>query len=176
MAPQILNNPFASTWMKQKAFGSTHTVNPISSKSGFCDQHDAEEWGEESSTSEKSPAHTKLACLDDIFTDIETGDYGVDPWMNYPALKVFLKNRQDWDTDIPMIEVAIETCKKNDKKSCEHNSTVLFGPKDSETGELFDGLGEIWKEENDPLRIKREQLEESFHSGNVPNMLNHTWE
>lgn len=163
-------------WMLQKAFGSTHTVNPISSKSGFCDHHNVDRWDEEPSTSEKSPAYTKLACLDDIYTEVESGDYGTDPWENYPALKALIKHRMDWDSDVPMIEVTVEHCKQNPKLPCDHNTTVTFSPRDSETGDLFDRLGRLWKEEDSPLFIKKEQLKESFWSTNVPNILNQTWE
>ena len=62
--------------MMELTFGSTHTVNPISTKEGFCDSWDAERWDEEPSTDEdssKKQADTKLACLDDIYSEVEFG-------------------------------------------------------------------------------------------------------
>lgn len=158
------------------AFGSTHSINPVSSKSGFCDMWDTNEWGQEPSKSEKSPAHTQLACLDDIFTEVEFGGYGDDPWKNYPALKSLMKDRIDWDTDYPMIEIKIEECMQKGKQPCVLNATTHVGPRDAETGNVFDIFNSLWNEEDEPMRIKREQLEEAFWNTNVPNILNHTWE
>jgi len=55
-------------------FGSTHTVNTISSKNAFCDQwDDNSSWDEEDSQKSKQQQHSdvRLACLDDILTEIE---------------------------------------------------------------------------------------------------------
>ncbi|CAB9519979.1 Phospholipid--sterol O-acyltransferase [Seminavis robusta] len=157
-------------------FGSTHSVNPVSSKSGFCDQWDVNEWGEEPSKTEKSPAHSKLACLDDIFNEIEFGNHGDDPWENYPALKSLMKERIDWDTDSPMVEITIEECKTKGRQPCETKNSTSLTARDSETGEIFNTFNRIWKERDEPMIVKREQLEESFWNTRVPNILNHTWE
>lgn len=71
-------------------FGSTNTVNPISTKEGFCDSWDAERWDDEPSSqsnSQKQSSDTKLACLDDIYTEVEFGSLDEkrmpgqdDPW------------------------------------------------------------------------------------------------
>lgn len=54
--------------------------------------------------------------------------------------------------------------------------TLHFGPRDAENGHVFDAFNALWKEEGEPLKTKREQLEESFINTKVANMLNHTWE
>jgi hypothetical protein len=152
-------------------------VNPVSSKSGFCDQWETNEWGEEPSKSEKSPAHTKLACLDDIFNEIEYGGHGSDPWRDYPALKSLMKDRIDWDTDFPMIAINIEECKDGKgRQPCDQKNATRISPRDAETGEVFNIFNSIWKEQGEPMIVKREQLEESFWHTRVPNILNHTWE
>ena len=158
-------------------FGSTHSINTISSKSGFCDQWDVNDaWDEHPSETEKRPAHTRLECLDDLVTEIESGEFGDDPWNNYPALKSLLKERVDWDSDFPMMEITVEECQARGKEPCLRESTIHVGPRHVETGEIFDIFNNTFKEENVPLQIKREQLEESFWNSKVPNQLNHTWE
>lgn len=164
-------------------FGSTHTVNPISSKHGFCDQWEIRDrWDEEATEADaKQHADSKLACLDDILTEIEVVGHGrnsstADPWRNFPALKSLLRDRVDWDTNFPMIRVIKETCGEKEKRPCAKNSTVDLGPRDAESGHLFTTLHSIWKEENDPLLVKREQLRESFWETDIPNILNQTWE
>lgn len=163
------------------SFGSTHTVNPISSKNGFCDQWDIEDrWDEEPDTDDKQHVDSKLACLDDILTEIEiSGDkmpFSANPWEKNPALKSILRERFDWDSNLPMIRVIKEFCEEKEKSPCAKNSTVDIGPKDAETGNLFTKLSDLWQEENEPLVVKREQLRESFWDAGVPNILNNTWE
>ena len=161
-------------------FGSTHTVNPISSKEGFCDQWDADRWDEEPSFNSKSKrnADARLACLDDIYTEIE---YGVqhkerDPWKDFAALRALMKERRDWNSDFPMIQVIQEYCREKEKSPCERNDTKSLGPRDAQNGDLFVKFGELWKEQDDPMGIKREQLRESFWDSKVTNILNRTWE
>lgn len=161
-------------------FGSTHTVNTVSSKSAFCDQWDIiDSWDEESSyDNKKLHADSKLACLDDILTEIEIWDEKnalSDAWETHPALKRLLRDRYDWDSDIPLIRVIQETCEEKEKSPCARNSTIDFGPKDVETAELFQKFSEIWRENGDPLGVKREQLRESFWDNGL-NILNSTWE
>ena len=165
------------------SFGSTHTVNPISSKEGFCDEWSAERWDEEptKSTSSKSKQmDARLACLDDIFTEIEYTSYDhkrKDPWKDFPALRALLKERRDWDSDFDMIRVVEEYCQPKEKPPCAKNQTAAsFGPKDVQTGHIFTRMSELWKERGDPLIVKREQLRESFWDTPVTNILNHTWE
>ena len=75
-----------------------------------------------------------------------------------------------------MIRVTEESCEMKEKSPCKTNSTYKFGPKDVQDGNLFSRFNEIWKEEGDPMKIKREQLKESFWDTKVPNILNTTWE
>jgi Lecithin:cholesterol acyltransferase len=162
-------------------FGSTHTVNPISSKEGFCDQWDAERWDEEPSYNSKSKrnADARLACLDDIYTEIEfsSNDHAKEnPWKDYESLRVLLKERRDWDSDFPMIKVVKEYCEEKEKSPCARTVAQSLGPKQVQTGELFLNISKTWKEADDPLVIKREQLRESFWDSKVMNILNRTWE
>jgi len=167
-----------SARVMEATFGSTHTVNPISTKEGFCDQWDFERWDEEPNPSHKERhADSRLACLDDIVAEIEekATEYR-DPWTNFRALKALLHSRSDWDSDFPMIQVIREYCEENEKPPCAKNSTLDLGPKDAQTGKIFTTLSEVWKEKDEPLVVKREQLRESFWDTKVPNILNRTWE
>jgi len=156
-------------------FGSTHTVNPISSKEGFCDQWDAERWDEEPVSNSKSKrfADARLACLDDIFTEIEYSSEkkDEDPWANYPSLRALIKERRDWDSDFPMIDIVQELCKEKEKTPCAVNSSIPLGPKDTQNGNAFTQFGKVWKEKEDPLIIKRDQLRESFWDPKLTNIL-----
>lgn len=166
-------------------FGSTHTVNPISSKTAFCDQWEVEErWDEEDSQrgkrQQQQHADVNLACLDDIVTEIEVSNdeklYGNrDLWEKFPTLKSLLRERFDFDSNFPMVRVVEETCGDKEKSPCAQNTTFDLGPKDVETGELFRRISKTWKEEGDPLGVKREQLRESFWDTGH-NILNSTWE
>ena len=161
-------------------FGSTHTVNPISTKNAFCDQWEIFDRWDEESIKAKDTKESKLTCLDDIMTEVEIGkddkNYNTDPWGKFPALKSLLRDRFDWDTNFPMIRVNTETCIENEKRPCEKNSTIDFGPSDVETGRLFTKFNELWKEPNAPLIVKLEQLRESFWDTRLSNILNNTWE
>lgn len=126
----------------------------------------------------------RLACLDDIANDIEFSSPFRDPWKNFPALKALLRDRIDWDTTKPMVDVKVELCDKpsgdsgNDKKkkNCIEKETLKFGPKDVENGRIFDEFHSLWPEDGAPLIVKREQLEESFINTKVANILDRTWE
>lgn len=173
----------ADARVMELTFGSTHTVNPISTKNGFCDQWEVtDRWDEDSSESElKQHADSKLACMDDIMVDIELladqkNNTSLSPWKNFPALKRLLRDRFDWDSNLPMIRVVQEACNETEKRPCSSNTTIDLGPKDVETGNLFTKLNSIWKEEGEPLIVKREQLRESFWDTDVINILNKTWE
>jgi hypothetical protein len=161
-----------------KAFGSTLTLNPVSTTTGFCDEWGAADWGEESSSKQKQQAKSerRLACLDDIMNDIELSSVSRDPWKNFPALKSLMRDRLDWDSGKPMIDIEIEHCHGKGKTACEQKDVVHIGPKDVETANIFNIFSELWKEKGDPLIVKREQLEQSFFSRKVANILNQTWE
>jgi hypothetical protein len=166
------------------AFGSTHTLNPVSIATGFCDDWNADDWAdntEKSNVTESTPhppnEDLRLACLDDIARDIDESSGPRDPWKNFDTLKLILRDRLDWDTTKPMVDVMVELCEGNNgKKKCMEKETVHFGPRDAENGHIFDAFNALWTEEGEPLKIKREQLEESFMNTKVLNMLNHTWE
>lgn len=184
LSGENMGMPFTDEMAREmeRTFGSTHTINPISSKTAFCDEWDIQSsWDEEPSQIEaKQTADSRLACLDDIVTEIEMSTHNIpfekDPWERSPALKLLLRDRIDWDSDFPMIRVTEESCETKGKSPCKTNSTYEFGPKDVQNGNLFRRFNEIWKEEGDPMTIKREQLKESFWDTKVPNILNTTWE
>jgi hypothetical protein len=116
------------------SFGSTHTLNPVSTKMGFCDSWDFEKWDEKKM--ERKHVDVRLACLDDIVLDIdsqENKDIG-DPWANYATLKNLLYKRSDWDSDIPMIQIVEENCTAKEKSPCAVNRTLHVGPRDVQSG------------------------------------------
>lgn len=158
-------------------FGSTHTVNPISSKMAFCDQWDTENWGEEPSDADPKPRRD-LFCLDDLMNEIdEYSSPGNDPWQSFPVLKSLLKDRVDWDTSHPMISVIRESCKPQEKSPCGGSTaTTNLGPRDVQTGDLFTIFNRIWNETEKPMLVKREQLSKSWWETSVPNILNQTWD
>lgn len=148
------------------AFGSTHTLNPISTSTGFCDNVDV---------NDTISSRSNLACLDELIDGIEQAG-GEDPWRNYPALKAFLKDRVDWDADFNPISVTYEECNKSEKPPCTVNGEETFCPKDVQSGEIFNRFNDIWKEDGDPLITKREQLQKSWWEHAFPNLLNSTWD
>jgi hypothetical protein len=117
-----------------------------------------------------------LFCLDDLMNEIESSRPGQDPWADFPVLKNLLKDRVDWDSAFPMVSIVNETCQAKEKSPCAMRTTTNLGPRDIQTGELFNTFSRMWKEEGDPLVVKREQLEQSWWHTNVPNILNKTWE
>jgi hypothetical protein len=110
--------------------------------------------------------------------DIEMSNpkHGDDPWKDFPTLKGLLRERVDWDSGKPMIDIDIEHCQAKNKPPCIRKERLHIGPKDVQTGNIFTTFSQLWKEKNDPLIVKRDQLYESFLSTKVPNMLNSTWE
>ena len=154
-----------SARIMELSFGSTHTLNPISTATGFCDNL----------KDTVSSKRNDLACLDELIEGIEKSG-GKDPWRNYPALKALLKDRVDWDTDFTPISVDFEECDKSKKPPCEIKLNELFSPKDVQSGEIFDRFSEIWKEDGSPLITKREQLQKSWWEHDFPNLLNSTWD
>jgi len=150
------------------SFGSTHTCSPVSSKSGFCDHKKG------SITNGTDRNDAKLACLEDIFVEIENSNE-TNPWENFPALKNLLLKRSDWDTDFPMMKVVNEVCNEHEN-SCSDHKTTEIGPLDVQSGDVFRKFQSVWNEEGSPLSTKLEQLRESFWDTDVENMLNQTWE
>ena len=137
----------------------------------------------EDTLAEDDISGSKLACLDDIMSDIEfTAAHDRDPWKDFPTLKALLRDRIDWTTGKPMINVEIEQCqspkpRENGKKSmCNHTRTIEFGSDSVEDRSLFTKFNELWEEPGSPLLVKKEQLEESFFNTKVPSILNRTWE
>jgi hypothetical protein len=149
-------------------FGSTHTLNPISTSSGFCDELDGKDHGS---------ARSKLACLEELMVGIDETVGEEDPWENFPTLKAILKDRVDWDTDFVPFKVVREICEKDEKPPCKKSREYHFTPKDVQSGDLFSHFGKIWNEEGEPLKIKREQLAASWWMNpSMPNLLNMTWD
>jgi hypothetical protein len=163
------------------SFGSTSSVNPIPTKMGFCDDPDDREEGSRKaakrnkSKSRKDQNRNNLACLDELVSGIEArANETYNPWQDYPALRLLLKDRVDYDTGFPMIRVEREYCDENEKSPCGNQTTVDFSALDVMNGNIFDQFSKIWREEKDPLGVKLEQLRDSWWKGNVPNMLEST--
>lgn len=164
------------------AIGSTHTVNPVSIRSGFCNDFDDDGWFSDDTGSSSKQKGRKLAddrplaCLDDITNDIEMSSVTRDPWENFPALKSLLRDRMDWDSHKPMIRIDFDQCNAKGKLPCNTTSHMHIGPKDVQAGDVFSTFNKLWREEGEPLSIKRDQLIGSFWESSVPNALNRTWE
>lgn len=147
------------------AFGSTHTLNPVSTNNGFCDKQG------------KSQAERyHLACLDELLDGVEiySDSDEANPWGHYPALKRILLDRVDWETDRHPVIIRKDTCLKSNK-AC--NTTMLnLTAQDVENGEIFLEFSNTWKEKRDPLGNKRKQLIQSWWNSPWPNPLNTTWD
>jgi hypothetical protein len=139
---------------------------------GFCDGVDNEVTRK--SKLDKIPNRANLACLDELISGIE-GSKGKqnkdhDPWKNFPALRLLLKDRVDFDSAFPMIRVEREFCGEDENAPCQ-NQTIDFGPEEVMNGQVFSEFSNIWKEKDDPLKVKHEQLRQSWWDGPVPNPL-----
>jgi len=149
------------------SFGSTHTINPVSTKTGFCDDES------------KGTDHDRsnLACLNELIDGIEKSvKKGKDPWHNFPALKSILKERVDWDSTFPLFTARREMCLKSEKPPCQLHNETYYNAKDIQNGELLSKFSEIWKEAGEPLKVKKKQLENSWWFNPLPNILNSTWD
>jgi len=69
-----------------------------------------------------------------------------------------------------------EKCLKGEKSPCSNRTSETIGPLEVQSGEIFDSFAKVWKEENDPLLIKKEQLIESFWDEGFGHILNTTWD
>lgn len=160
-------------------FGSTHTLNPLSTNAGFCDEREVDDWGEDpKEASVGSEKYEKtLACLDDIANDIEYSSVNRDPWANFTALKAIMRDRIDWTTGKPMIDIEISHCDSTNKNSCKNTGNpIRLQGKDVHDGSIFQTFTDIWKEDGKPLIIKKEQLEDAYINSKVLNILNNTWD
>jgi hypothetical protein len=154
------------------SFGSTSTVNPISTKKGFCDANDIDTDGVDKRAVKAKTKNSDLACLEEIAIEIdESSKESGDPWTDFPALRLLLKDRVDFDDIFPTVEVQREYCKENEKSPCSNQTVIAFGPRDVMSGALFDRFKHIWREKNDPLGVKLDQLRESWWEKGVPNIL-----
>ena len=166
---QLLHENFIDTTHRccsYLAFGSTHTVNPLSTSTGFCANRHNMDTGDDDHD---------LACLEDITKDIEMTNVSRDPWKNFPALKAIMSDRVDWDTGKPLIDIEIDYCQGKGKDRCKQHETLNLSPHDVETGNMFDHFNQLWLEDGEPMKVKKEQLEQSFWKQG-PNILNKTWE
>jgi len=160
------------------SFGSTSSVNPIPTKMGFCDDPDDREdsrRAKRNKSKSRKEQNRNLACLDELVSDIEArANETYNPWQDYPALRLLLKDRVDYDSAFPMIRVEREFCDESEKSPCANQTAIDFSAQDVMNGNIFDQFSNIWKEEKDPLGVKLEQLQDSWWKGNVPNMLEST--
>lgn len=135
----------------------------------FCDGDDVG-----SREGHKHKKKSNLACLEELVTGIESSNATIDPWDEFPALRLLLKDRVDFDSAFPTIRVEREYCIENEKSPCNNQTAVNFGPSDIMNGHIFDQFSNIWHEKGDPLRVKLDQLRQSWWHGTVPNMLETT--
>lgn len=157
------------------SFGSTTTVHPIPTKMGFCDDPGSSKPRGHKSSKSRKEQNRNLACLDELVSGIEArANETYNPWQDYPALRLLLKDRVDYESSFPMIRVQREFCDENEKSPCGNLTNVDFSAQDVMNGNIFDQFSQIWNEENDPLGVKLEQFRDSWLKGNVPNMLEST--
>lgn len=139
----------------------------------FCDGDDIIT-GKDSKHRSNKKKRNNLACLEDIVAEIEATNSD-DPWKDFPALRLLLKDRVDFDSTFATVAIEREFCKENEKRPCSNQTVIALGPKDVMSGSLFDQFKSIWREKGDPLGVKLDQLRESWWHGNthksVPNML-----
>eukprot|EP00551_Chaetoceros_affinis_P007144 CAMPEP_0203668388 /NCGR_PEP_ID=MMETSP0090-20130426/5028_1 /ASSEMBLY_ACC=CAM_ASM_001088 /TAXON_ID=426623 /ORGANISM="Chaetoceros affinis, Strain CCMP159" /LENGTH=987 /DNA_ID=CAMNT_0050532809 /DNA_START=363 /DNA_END=3326 /DNA_ORIENTATION=- len=156
------------------SFGSTHTINPVSTKTGFCDDI----LGKDYTSKSRAANRSNLACLDELIQGIERrrNEGNDDPWHDFDALKSILKDRVDWDSTFPPFTVQTEKCNQTDKPPCKFQREVYFNAKDVQSGKLFDDLSKIFNETGQPLKVKRDQLENSWWQNPLPNILDSTWD
>ena len=118
-----------------------------------------------------------MACLDELIDGIEkSGNKDKNPWDDFTALENLLKDRTDWDSDVYPISILREKCKENEKEPCKLQQKLNFSALDVQSGEILSTFSKIWREKNDPLVIKLEQLEASWWNKSFPNLLNSTWD
>lgn len=161
-------------WLQPTAFGSTSTVNPISTKMGFCDgdDMDIEKSGRRRGKGKKQ--HSNLACLEELVSGIESSKGDTDPWKDFPALRLLLKDRVDFDSAFPTVKVEREYCEAKEVSPCKNQTIIDFGAKDMMNGRIFEQFSEIWREDKDPMGVKLDQLRKSWWNHPVPNMLEST--
>eukprot|EP00537_Pseudo-nitzschia_pungens_P017584 CAMPEP_0172411686 /NCGR_PEP_ID=MMETSP1061-20121228/77517_1 /TAXON_ID=37318 /ORGANISM="Pseudo-nitzschia pungens, Strain cf. pungens" /LENGTH=1010 /DNA_ID=CAMNT_0013147899 /DNA_START=211 /DNA_END=3242 /DNA_ORIENTATION=+ len=158
-------------------FGSTHTLNPLSTNTGFCDEREVDDWGEDPKVAGADEHESTLACLDDIATDIEYSSGNRDRWKDFPALKALVRDRIDWNTGKPMIDIEISHCNNTKKESCQATGDrVKIGPSDVQDARIFEIFNDLWLEDGKPLIVKKGQLEDSLLQSNIRSILNHTWD
>ena len=139
---------------------------------GFCDGDDMGNGKERDRATGKNP-NSNLACLEELVSGIESSK-GNDPWKNFPALRLLLKERQDWDSAFPTFRVEREFCHEDKNTPCDNQTQVDFGAKDIMDGRIFEQFNKIWKEKGEPLGVKFDQLRQSWWHSKVPNMLDKT--
>jgi len=153
------------------SFGSTSSGNVISTKMGFCDGDDVEIGLNEK---RKTEGNNNLACLEELVSEIESSSEGKNPWKDFPALRLVLKDRVDFDSSFSMVQVEREFCDTNEISPCKNQTREDFGPKDVMNGHIFGQFSTIWKEHGNPLGVKLDQLRKSWWHSSIPNMLETT--
>ncbi len=144
------------------------------SVSRFCDGDKVDSRKGRRRRANKHEKNSSLACLEEIVTGIESAYTTEDQWKEFPALRLLLKDRVDFDSAFATIRVDREFCIENEKSPCNNQTTIDFGPSDIMSGHIFDRFSSIWREKGDPLRVKLDQLRQSWWHGSVPNMLETT--
>lgn len=128
---------------------------PLTQTFRFCDGDD-----KDISRRAKANKKSKLACLEELVSGIESSKGTADPWKEFPALRLILKDRVDFDSGgFPIIQVEREYCKHDERPgTCDNETAIDFGPKEIMNGKIFGQFSKIWQEKGDPLGEKLEQL------------------
>jgi hypothetical protein len=144
-------------------------------RSRFCDgdDNDASRRGWRTGAN-KNKKNINLACLEELVTGIESSNSTTNPWEEFPALRLLLKDRVDFDSVFPTIRVERDYCMENEKSPCNNQTAIDFGPSEIMSGNIFEQFRSIWREKGDPLGAKLDQLRRSWWHGSVPNMLETT--
>ena len=106
----------------------------------FCDGEVGRRRGKE--TRKKST----LACLEELVSGIESSEDTTDPWKDFPALRLILKDRVDYSTIFPPFKVEREYCKQDETSPCNNQTVYNFGAREMMNGRIFDKLSQIWNE------------------------------
>ena len=107
----------------------------------FCDGEVGRRRGKE--TKKKST----LACLEELVSGIESSkDTVTDPWKDFPALRLILKDRVDYSTIFPTFKVEREYCMQDETSPCNNQTVYNFGAREMMNGKIFDQLSQIWNE------------------------------
>ena len=103
---------------------------------GFCDGDDTEvgKTGWRRTKGRKKQNRNNLACLEELVSGIESSKGKTNPWEEFPALRLLLKDRVDFDSIFPTIRVDREYCEEKEVSPCNNQTKIDFGPREVMNG------------------------------------------